>query len=616
MSSLTSNLYAFGEFLVDPQNRVLRKGECPIALTPKAFEVLLLLIQHSGEIVSKDDLMQTVWPDSFVEESNLTQTVFMLRKALGETANHRYILTVQGRGYRFAPDVTAVPATAAHVPARQTRKRVVLAFAFFAFVAIALVLWLLPSLSRRASASLPLRSIAVLPLENLSGDPSQDYFAAAMTDELITNLAKMGSLRVTSRTTVTLYKHTSKSLPEIARELNVDGIVEGSILRTGQRVQVTAQLIRGSTDQHVWAETYERDLGDALSLQSDVAAAIAEQVHAQLTSDQQAQLRSVRLVNPQAYDAYLKGSYYLYNTQLTVPGPLNHAKVYFEEAIRRDPNFSRAYSGLANAYIYLVFFGQGQISAEEGYRRAKEADRKALELDANNPEAYDVLGVLNWHADFDWNAADRAFNKSLALSPSYSCAHEDRAMFLAFMGRSAEALEEVEKSKQVDPSATSMELAVYFQLRDWNRLVEHGIREATANPNEWTVHANLGAGFEGTGKLPQAIAEYQKAVDLSNGNLDAIASLGHAYAAVGNRVQAEKVLRALEQKSKEGLASPYLAATIYAGLGKKDKAFELIEQAYREKSLDVAWTLKPDLRTDSLRSDPRFYDLLRRVGLN
>jgi tetratricopeptide (TPR) repeat protein len=321
-------------------------------------------------------------------------------------------------------------------------------------------------------------------------------------------------------------------------------------------------------------------------------------------------------VNPDAYDAYLKGSYYLYNSPITMPGPLSQAKAYFEGAIRRDPNFSRAYSGLANTYIYLSLFGQTQISAAESYRYAKEADRKALQLDPNNGEAYDVLGVLNWRADFDWDAADRAFSRSLELSPSYSCAHEDRAMFLAFRGRSAEAMAEVEKSKQVDPSATWLESVVYFQLRDWPHLVESGLREVALNSNDWPAHARLGAGFEGTGKLPEAIAEYQKASDSSNGNFDAIASLGHAYAAIGNRAQAEAILHSLEQKAKDGRASPYLAATVYAGLGDKDKALQLIEQAYREKSLDVGWILKPDLRTDNLRSDPRFQDLLHRTGLS
>ncbi len=623
----------FGEdFELDLRACELRRGGLTVKLEPIPFAILTLLIEQRGELVSRQRIVERIWGKGvFLDTDNsINGAVRKIRQVLNDDSeNPRFIQTLTGRGYRFIAPVMDLGADRqglhvvelaqspqpAEVPASRPNIRRIIVLGCLIVVGAGLSLWLLSALLRPTSATPRIRSIAVLPLENLSGDPSQDYFADAMTDELITNLAKVGALRVTSRTTVTLYKHTSKSLPEIARELNVDGIVEGSVVRSGQRLRITAQLIRASADQHLWAETYERDLGDALTLQSDVAGAIAQQVRAELTSDRQAQSYSLRPVDPQAYDAYLKGSYYLYNSQITVPGPLNQAKTYFEEAIRKDPNFSPAYSGLANSYVFLVFFGQGQIPAEEGFKRAKDADRKALELDPENAEAYDVLGQLAWHADFDWSAADRAFSKSLALSPSYSCAHEDRAMFLAFMGRSAEALAEVEKSKQVDPLATGVELAVYFQLRDWSRLVENGIREAASNPSDWTVHANLAAGFEGIGKLPEAIAEYQKASDLSNGSLDVIASLGHAYAVIGNRAEAEKILRALEQKSKKGQASPYLAATIYAGLGNKEKALELIEQAYREKSLDIAWSVKPDLRTDSLRSDPRFQNLLRRVGL-
>jgi len=627
-------LLKFGEdFEVDLRAYELRRSGVALKLEPTPFGILALLLERRGELVSRQQLVERLWGQGvFLDTDNsINGAIRKIRQVLSdEPEEPRFIQTITGKGYRFIAQVaepteslqrlrlveppTSEKADGIPPSTSQRKSRPNLVFAA-ATVAIVLALWLVPNFSRRFGAAPPIRSIAVLPLDNLSGDPSQDYFADAMTDELITNLAKVGTLRVTSRTTVTLYRHTSKKLPEIARELNVDGIVEGSLVRAGQKVRITAQLIRGREDQHLWAETYERDLGDALRLQSEVAEAIAEQVRAQLTPDLKVQFRSARPVDPQAYDAYLRGSYYLFNNQITVPGPLNQAKGYFEEAIRRDPNFSRAYSGLANAYIYLVFFGQGQISPEEGYKLAKEANRKALELDPNNGEAYDVLGVLNWHADLDWNASDRAFSHSLALAPSYSCAHEDRAMFLAFMGRRAEALAEVEKSKQVDPSATGIELAVYFQLRDWERVVETGVREAASDPNEWTVHANLGAGYEGTGKLPEAIAEYQKAIELSNGNVDAIASLGHAYAVVGNRVEAEKILRELEQKVMKAQASPYLPATIYAGLGNKDRAFELLEEAYRDKSLDVAWILKPDPRTDNLRSDPRFQNLLRRVGL-
>ena len=625
----------FGDdFELDFRAYELRRAGRMVKLEPTPFELLVFLVEQRGNLVGRQQIAERIWGKGvFLDTDNsINGAIRKIRQVLDDDPeNPRFIQTVTGKGYRFvAPVVESEqprgahilqlhpPQQAAAVSATVSRTNVKRMLALTAFLAIGsgLVLWLVPALSRpKGGAVVLIRSIAVLPLDNLSGDPSQDYFADAMTDELITDLAKVGALRVTSRTTVTLYKHTRKSLPQIARELNVDGIVEGSVVRSGQRVRITAQLIRGSADQHLWAETYERDLGDALRLQSDVAGAIAQQVRAKLTSEQQARFQAARSVDPSAYDAYLKGSYYLYNSETTIPGPLKQAKANFEEAVRKDPNFSPAYSGLANVYLYLVLLGQEKISAEEGFAKAREDVAKALELDPGNAEAYDVLGQVKWRADLDWNAADRAFNQALALAPSYSCALEDRALFLAFMGRSAEALAEIEKTKQVDPSATGMELAVYFQLRDWNHLVETGLRETSANPNEWTLHANLGAGLEGTGRLPEAIAEYQKAVDLSNGNLDAVASLGHAYAIVGNKVAAGRILRRLEQASKTGQVSPYLVATIYAGVGNKDKALDLLEESYREKPFDIAWNLKSDVRIDNLRSDRRFQNLLTRAGL-
>src|SRR5713226_2117712 len=384
MPSLTSNLYEFGEFRLDAQNRALRRGEEPVALTPKALEVLLLLIEHSGKVVSKDELMLAIWPDSFVEESNLTQTVFMLRKALGETSDHRYILTLQGRGYRFATDVKTIsgnghagadasvapdyiradPSASLRAGSSTTsgqalvrppnRARLILAVTLMILVTTGIVIfWLTSTVWHRTSATPPIRSIAVLPLDNFSGDPSQDFFVDGMTDELITDLAKVSALRVTSRTSVMRYKGTKKGLPEIARELNVDGIVEGSVMRSGNRVRITAQLLRAPTDQHLWAETYDRDLSDVLRLQSEVAEAIAQQVRVELTPQQQARLHSARAVNPEAFEAYLKGRYYLSN-EFTKPASLNMAKSYFEESIRKDPGFALGYSGLADSYVWLA----------------------------------------------------------------------------------------------------------------------------------------------------------------------------------------------------------------------------------------------------------------------
>jgi TolB-like protein/DNA-binding winged helix-turn-helix (wHTH) protein/Flp pilus assembly protein TadD len=627
-------LMKFGEdFELDLRAYELRRSGLALKLEPTPFGILALLIEQRGELVSRQQIVERIWGKGvFLDTDNsINGAIRKIRQVLNDDSeNPRFVQTVTGRGYRFiAPVVAPTPAVLRIVePAPAESKALrspqgniqrILLLALLISAAAGLTFWLATRFRQRASAMSSIRSIAVLPLDNLSGDPSQDYFADAMTDELITNLAKVGALRVTSRTTVTLYKRTSKTMREIARELDVDAIVEGSVVRSGQRVRFTAQLIRASADQHLWAETYERDFGDALQLQSDVARAITEQVRAQLSPELKEQFSASSSVDPEAYESYLRGRYHIYNESFTDPGTLNQAKAAFEEAIKRDPKFSPAYSGLAETYVCMALFGQGQISAAKAFSLARQAVRKAIELDPNNGEAYDALGALNWRADFDWKAAEQAFNKAVALSPSYSCAHEDRAIFLALMGRRTEALAELEKSKQIDPGPVSAgtELGVFIQLRDWGRLLESSRQQLAANENDWLMHANLGLGYEGTGNFPEAIAEYQKAIELSNGgDLNAVASLAHAYAVAGRRYNAEKILHDLEQKSREGKASPYLPATIYAGLGEKDKALELIEKAYRDKSLDLGWIFKSDLRTDNLRSDPRFQDLLRRTGLS
>jgi|SRR5579864_2640570 len=648
----TSSLLRFDLFELDTRTVELRKGGVKVRLQGQPLLVLAALMERAGELVTREELREQIWPaDTFVDfDHSVHNAIARLRDALGDSAeNPRYIETLPRRGYRFIAPVERVPVPqtqaspqgvqlseqverAAPIVGRSTqsenkveqspgllRKLHPAATLTAAIVLIALfMLWLVPSISHRTRATGGIRSIAVLPLDNLSGDRAQDYFADAMTDELITDLAKVAALRVTSRTTVRLYKHTNKTLPEIARELNVDGIVEGSVMRSGQRVRITAQLIHAPADQHVWAETYERDLGDVLRLQSDVAQAITEQVRAQVTPELKEQFSGTRPVDPEAYEAYLKGRYYIYNQSFTDPVSLNQAKANFEEAIRRDPNFSSAYSGLAETYVCLVLFGKGQIAAADGYRSARNLVQRALQLDPNNGEAYDALGALNWHADFDWSAAEQSFDRSIALAPSYSCAHEDRAIFMALMGRRDQALMELEKSKLLDPGPISdgVASAVYLQLRDWAHLLEWSRTRLASDPNSSDVHSDLGTAYEGIGKLPEAIAEYQKAIELSDGDLNLVASLAHAYAANGNRTEAEKILRNIEEKSKAGKASPYLAATVYAGLGQKDKAMQLIEKAYSEKSLDVGWALKFDVRTDTLRTDPRFQSLLERVGLD
>ncbi|HXC48946.1 MAG TPA: winged helix-turn-helix domain-containing protein [Candidatus Sulfotelmatobacter sp.] len=617
----------FDVFELDARAGELRKHGVKLRLQGQPLKVLATLLNRAGDVVTRDELRAEIWADdTFVDfDHSLHNAIARLREVLGDSAETpRYIETLPRRGYRFIGPVQGAvrsPSRSSQaeqpgelpVDLRLTKYRKLLATAFLALLVIGLAVWLAGTGTHPTGAAPSLNSVAVLPLENLSGEPSEEFFVDGMTDQLITDLAKVGSLRVISRASVMQYKGTRKGLPEIAHELNVDAIVEGSVVRSGQRVRVTAQLVQAPTDHHLWAETYDRDLGDILKLQGEVTDAIAGQVRAHLTPTQQALIRRAHAVNPGAYDAYLKGRLYFVN-EYTKPDSLKKAQRYFEESIQKDPNLALAYAGLADTYVYLAF--AGAMQRDLAYRSAKEALAKALALDDSIGEAYDTLGLLSFAFDWDWDTADREFNRAIALAPSYSCTHEDRAIFLAVIGRRAEALAELTKVQQLDYgfSAGHTESATYYELQDYPNLIESSKRGLLLDPNDWSQRFSLAVGYEGTGKVLEAISEYRKAMEIS-GNSQIAVALAHAYSATGRKADAEKILHDLERKFKETSASPYTMATIYAGLGENDKAFRFLEKAYSEKSLDLFWSLNSDLLLDSLRPDPRFQSLLRRMGL-
>ena len=621
-STTSTRVLRFDDFELDVRAGELRKHGSRLRLQGQPLQVLAALLTHAGDVVTREDLRSEIWPaDTFVDfDHSLHNAVARIREALGDSADMpRYVETLPRRGYRFIAPVKGIPAhptnhsakSEAPVDFKLRKSRAFLAAAVIALLVVGSTFLVTRLATRPTNAAARTHSIAVLPLDNLSGDPSEDFFADGMTDQLITDLAKVGSVRVVSRTSVQHYKGTKKSLPEIARELNVDDIVEGSVIRSGQRVRVTAQLLQASTDRHLWAETYDRDLGDILMLQGQVADAIAQQVRAQLTPEQQAQLRLAQPVNPAAYDDYLKGRLYFTN-EFTKPDSLRKAQRYFGESIQKDPSFALAYAGLADTYVFLAF--SGALQKDQAYRSSKEALAKALQLDDNIGEVHDTLGVLSWRFDWDWDAAEREFDRAIAQAPSYSCAHEDRAIFLAFRGRRAEALDEIKKIDQLDYGFSSAfaESLTYYELRDYPRLIEASKRGLILDSQDSFQHYLLGVGYEGVGDLPEAISEYKKAMEISSDFDLAAVALAHADSASGKKAEARKILRDLQHK--ETSASPYTMATVYALLGENDKALEFLEKAWSGKSLDITSFLQTDFALDGLRSDPRFKSLLRRIG--
>lgn len=610
----------FGLFEVDLRARELRKNGVKIRLQEQPFQVLAILLQHAGDIVTREELRRELWPaDTFVDfEHSLNAAVKRLRDALGDSAeNSLFIETLARRGYRFNSQVDGrtapLSAQSPTAQGRVLRRSYVLGLSCLAVgILVAALIWAKNFRGRVASGDDTIASLAVLPLENLSRDPEQEYFSDGMTEELISELSRIGSLRVISRTSVMQYKGGKKSLPQIGRELNADGVIEGSVLRSGNRVRITAELIDARTDQHLWGQTYERDLGDILILQGEVAQTIAERIHARLTPQQQSHVRAISMVNSEAYEAYLKGRFYGFTGSRT---GLKQAQGYYADAVRKDPSFALAYVGLADCYLDLGAYRL--VPPHEAYRRGSEAIHKALQLDETLGEAYSSLGYLDWRFEWDWRQAEKDFRHAIELNPNSMESNETLVWYLAWSGRRAEALAEVEKMKRLDPAypfTPVQESGVYYHQRDYKSLVEASEKSVAAYPNGWWSHYFLATGYEGSGRPAQAIPEYKRAVELSEADTDTMAGLAHAYVASGKRNEAEQILRELQARSKTDYVSPYMIGVIYAGLGNKDKAFEFLEKAYKEKSPDVAYFLKADQRIDSLRSDLRYIDLLRRMN--
>jgi len=640
-SRLTS-VVRFGTYEVSLQSGEVRKAGLRIKVQQQPLKLLEILLERPGEVVTREELRSRVWTDeSFGDfDQAVNIAIAKLRSALGDSAeNPRFIETLPKRGYRFIAEVSVVGDNA-HTKRPESAEPGLLATgsvgkvqdvtlatstaapkrrmwpAIWVIVASALVLslvilsvWLFRS---RARPFPGIRSLAVLPLDNLSGDSSQNYFADGMTDELITDLAQISALRVISRTSVMSYKGARKPLPQIARELNVDAVVEGTVLRSGDQVRITAQLIEASTDKHLWSQSYEGDLRDTLALQNRVASAIADQIRINLTPQEKAALKDARVVNPEAYESYLKGRYFW--NRRTADG-LKVALAYFNEAIEEDPSYAQAYSGLADTYALLGDWQYAVMTPREAFPKAKAAAIKALELDNTLGEAHNSLAFVLDGFDWDFESAGKEFRRAIELNPGYATAHHWYAWHLSLLGRFDEAVAEMRKAENLDPLSLIIN-ADLAELLDLAHFYDESIRQSRKtiemDPNFALAHNQLAQAYLQKHMYDQAVAELQKSVNLSGDSPTCIANLARAYVASGKRSEAVKLLGDLKKRSNPGYSNAAEIAMIYASLGDTDQAMNWLEKGYEER-FNPGVLLRPGF--DPLRSDPRFQKLVHRIGL-
>jgi TolB-like protein/DNA-binding winged helix-turn-helix (wHTH) protein/Tfp pilus assembly protein PilF len=625
--------YRFGPFSLNPGEKVLLRQGRPVALTAKAFEILMLLVQNPGRSLAKEEMLREVWPDSFVDESNLAQHIFQLRKILEEAPGGRaYIETIPRYGYRFTQQVQQSPTPSGETPATApdafasvgrmdetaTKPRWIIVAALAAVAAVAAVGIYVAN--ERASNPRGVKAgkvmLAVLPFENLSRDAQQEYLSNGLTEEMITQLGNLDPERlgVIARTSAMQYKDSHKDLRQISRELGVDYILEGSVRREGDQVRITAQLIQVRDQTHLWAKEYDRNLRDILVLQSDVAGSVAREIQLRLTPQQTASLAVAHPVDPQAYELYLKGRYFWNKRN---EAAYVKAIDFFDQAIARDPQYARAYSGLADAYALLGSWPNAGLPRRVAMPRAKEAALTALKLDDSLAESHASLAFVEMQYEWNWAASEQEFRRAIALNPNYATAHQWFAYWLMVQGHADDSIAEIELARKADPLSIIIRSDAVEMLCTAGRFDEAIAQAHEAlefDPNFRISRYFLGVAYIGKKMYPDALAEYQKGVAIDGNDEWSRVGLGRVYALLHDRRNAEKIVQQLLQDSRRRGELALELAFIYAALGEKDRAFAWLDKAYQNREGGLMFLNTPPY-FDAVRSDPRFTNLVRKMGL-
>ena len=624
---------SFGVFELDRHAGELRKRGVKVHLQEKPLRILEVLLEHPGEAVTRDELRTRLWPgDVFVDfDHSLNSAVSKLRDALHDTAASPRFIETLPRGYRFiapvslpagwvgdahaadARDPGPAPAASAS-PRRPWLPWAIGLGGVAAAVALGTALWLRPAGAPRSPAADTI-ALVVLPFQNLSADPEQEYFSDGITEEMIAQLGRVDPehVSVIARTSAMHYKHTDKRIDQIGAELGVNFILEGSVRRAASRVRVTAQLVRVRDQVRVWAQSYERDLGDVLALQTEVAQSVAREIA--VTFNRASGAPAPPRVDPAVYEAYLRGRYFLDKS----PNPAALAKSieYFDEALRLDPANAAAYAGLADAYGILGWTFSAGLAPREAYPKALAAAERALALDERLAAAHVALARIRSKYEWNWQAAEASFKRALELDPNASAAHESYFDFLSAMGRNDEAFAELQRAAVLDPLSLTVayDFGMHFaRTGDYPLAIERLKRASELDPTSGLVHYLLGQIHTNLRHFDVAIAEYEKAVQLSPEAPPYMAALGHVRALAGDRAAALRVLEELQTLSKRTYVSPHALAVLYMGLGDKGKALDLLETAYRERDPWLS-VLGPQPRFQVLRAEPRFQALLQKLGL-